>query len=262
MKQQIIKLIEDFVKEYPTTKKTESSWREAVIGFASADNPKFRELKEIISPSHDLPTDFIADAKSIIAYFMPFTEDVVQSNAETTKNSREWDIINIETNNLIIDVGTFLKDTVGKEGYKLEVIPPTDNYNKQTFISHWSHRHIAYIAGIGMFGINNMLITEKGCCGRIGSVVTNIVLEADETQTEEACLYKYNGSCKKCVKNCLVDSISIKEESVCVDKNKCYTQVYTANISEYPIGLGQTCGKCMCNVPCATQNPVDKIKNH
>lgn len=36
-------------------------------------------------------------------------------------------------------------------------------------MSEWSHRHAAYIAGLGIFGINNMLITNKGCVGRIPS---------------------------------------------------------------------------------------------
>lgn len=50
-------------------KKTESKWREPVIGVADANNPMFLDLKKLISPSHALPFDFIRDAKSIIVFF-------------------------------------------------------------------------------------------------------------------------------------------------------------------------------------------------
>ena len=55
------------------------------------------ELKDIISPSHAIPTDFINDAKSIIVFFLPFHEEIIKSNIGNIESSRAWDIVNIET---------------------------------------------------------------------------------------------------------------------------------------------------------------------
>jgi epoxyqueuosine reductase QueG len=253
----IIKLIKDYVKTYHKYKGTESNWREPIIGFASAQNPKFLELKEIISPSHALPTDFLEDAKSVIVFFLPFQEKIIKSNTEGSESSREWDIATIETNNLIMDINKYLYKKIKEMGYASTIIPPTHN-NKETLTSNWSHRHVGYIAGIGTFGINNMLITEKGCCGRIGSIITNTPLTPDEIKKQENCLYKHNASCKICVKKCIANAIDVGDGYPYVDKKKCYNQIYNGKVPKYPIGSGASCGKCMCNVPCSIKNPTSK----
>lgn len=256
MNNKIIKLIRDYVKNYKENKGTESDWKEPIIGFADANDPMFLELKEIISLSHALPTDFITDAKSVIVFFLPFQDEIIKSNIGNIESSRAWDIAYIETNNLIVDINKYLHDKIIEMGYNSTILPPTYNYDEEELISDWSHRHVGYIAGIGTFGINNMFITEKGCCGRMGSVVTNIPLISTERKKQENCLYKYNGTCKKCVENCVASAISTENGYPFVDKKRCNDQIYNDDIPEYSIGLGDTCGKCMCNVPCSSKNPV------
>ena len=254
-----LELINNYVKDYKKNKGTESDWREPVIGFACADDPMLLELKDIISPSHAIPTDFINDAKSIIVFFLPFHEEIIKSNIGNIESSRAWDIVNIETNNLIADINKYMYFKITEMGYTSTLLPPTYNYDENRLISDWSHRHVGYIAGIGKFGINNMFITEKGCCGRMGSIVTNMPLIPTERIKRENCLYKYNRSCNKCVDNCVANAISIENGYPLVNKKRCNDQIYNGNIPEYPIGLGDTCGKCMCNVPCSLRNPVQSL---
>jgi len=42
--------------------------------------PLFTELKNIVSSSHAVPTDFLPDAQTVIAYFLAFESSVVESN--------------------------------------------------------------------------------------------------------------------------------------------------------------------------------------
>ena len=49
----------------------------------------------------------------------------------------------------------------------------THNFDEAKLVSYWSQKHVAYMAGLGKFGLHHMIITEKGCCGRLGSIVTN-----------------------------------------------------------------------------------------
>lgn len=260
MNEKIIFWIRDYVNSYKKLKKTESDWREPIIGFASANDPLFYKLKELVSPSHALPSDFICDAESVIVFFLPFMENIVNSNIRGIESSREWDIANIETNNLILDINKFLFEKITALGYTSSVLPPTYNYDEKMLVSDWSHRHIGYIAGVGTFGINNMLITDSGCCGRMGSIITNLPLNPSLRQDQENCLYKYNGTCQKCINRCVVNAISTANGYPFLEKRKCSDQIYNDNVPEYPIGLGDACGKCMCNVPCSLINPANLAK--
>lgn len=61
------------------------------------------KLKEIVSPTHALPYDFLPEAKTVVTYFIPFDDAIVKSNLSRKYSSKEWSIAYIETNKLIID---------------------------------------------------------------------------------------------------------------------------------------------------------------
>lgn len=254
----VVMLVKDYVKNYRALKGTATDWREPVIGIASAHDSMFSDLKEIISSSHALPSDFISDAQSVVVFFLPFGEDIIKSNAEGAESSKEWDIANIETNHLILDLNKYLHEVITGKGYTSTVLPATYNYDEKLLISDWSHRHVACIAGIGTFGINNMLITEMGCCGRIGSIITNMPLIPTVRHKQENCIYKFNGTCKKCVDRCVAHAISVVNGKPFVDRERCNNQIYNDSIPQYEIGVGDACGKCMCNLPCSQINPGSK----
>jgi len=255
---EIVELITEYVKNYKKLKNTEFDWGAPIIGFADSKDKLFPKLKELIGPNHALPSDLVPNAKSVIVFFIPFSKEVVDSNVFGEESSREWDISNIETNNLINDLNKFLFERISQKGYVSSLLPATYNYDGEKLISDWSHRHVAYIAGIGKFGLHNLLITERGCCGRLGSVVTDIELIPTKRTDEEYCLFKYNGSCKKCVKRCVNNAFQTQNDELFCNRRKCNEQIYDKIVPEYPIGLGDTCGKCMCNVPCSFVIPRKK----
>ena len=43
--------------------------------------------------------------------------------------------------------------------------------------SNWSERHVAFIAGLGTFGLSKLLISAKGCAGRYGSIIVSQKLQ-------------------------------------------------------------------------------------
>ena len=57
-------------------------------------------------------------------------------------------------------------------------------------------------ASLSTFGLNNMLITKKGCCGRINTIVTDLDVPPDRPMEEELCLYKRSGKCGLCTDRC------------------------------------------------------------
>ncbi|WP_048059174.1 epoxyqueuosine reductase [Methanococcus vannielii] len=257
MEQIIRDLIVNFVKNYPLENNTKTAWKKPIVGYSDAENPEFIKLKEIISKEHLTPQEILPTSKSVVCYFLPFAENIVKSNDFSGIASKEWAKAYVETNNMIKNLNSYLSVELGKFGHVCAKIPPTHNFDTEKLISNWSHRHVAYISGLGTFGINNMLITEKGCSGRIGSIVTDIKLIPTEKPCYEYCLYKYNYSCGVCIEKCEKGALKINK----FNRKECYKAcLLNAKIYE-KIGISDVCGKCLSNIPCSFENPSKKLKN-
>lgn len=252
MKEQVESLIKDYVSRYQTRSNIETKWRVPLIAYADAEDQLFKKLKVLISSSHALPKDFLPDSQTVITYFLPFEKSIIESNIEGKESSREWAVAYIETNQLIQDLNEFVRKELNKMGYDSTVIPATHNFDEKELISDWSHKHVAYIAGLGTFGIHKMLITESGCAGRIGSIVTDLKLEPTTRPKEEYCLYKVDGSCNECVKRCV--NGALQENSY--DRHLCYDMCLFNDQFYSELDLTDVCGKCAVGVPCSYRNPT------
>ena len=252
MKNEIQIMINQFVKNYSNTRDVQTKWKEPLVTYADATDKMFYSLKNVVSSSHLLPIDFLPDAKTVVAYFIPFDESIVNSNIPGKESSKIWATAYVETNQLILDINIFIKSELEKSGYTSTLIPPTHNFDSEKLIADWSQRHVAFIAGLGTFGLNNMLITDKGCCGRVGSFVTDLKITPTERKSRENCLYKHMNTCKKCVDRCENNALTVKK----YDRHKCYEMCLYNVEFHSDIGFSDVCGKCLVGIPCSTVNPV------
>ena len=228
-------------------------WKEPIIEIISANNESLKTLKEAVSAEHCMPRDILPDAKSIICFFIPFQDSVVHGNNDGTMASKEWAMMYVKTNDLIKVIGDQIELFMEQHGYKTGKIPATHNFNTEKLISNWSHRHIAYIAGMGTFGKNNMLITKNGCCGRLGSVIINYEFAEYKTisVTTEKCLSKAGKVCGICQKKCVINAY----ENENFDRHKCYAQCLKNSEYHEAVGLADVCGKCLVGLPCSVREP-------
>ena len=260
MKAVITEEIKTFVRNYGQREEISTEWGEPIVGFADAKHPYILNLKNIVSKSHQTPDEVLSEASVIIAYYVPFTRELAQTNRIAgTLVSPEWAQSYEETNAMFLKLNEFLITKIEEMGYQAAVSPETLDFDRQKLISNWSHRHIARAAGLGTFGINNMLITKSGCCGRFHSIITTLDVETDSPLEEEYCLYKKNGSCGVCIKYCPAHALS--EDGY--DREKCYgvlqknAKIYRNFGSSYGGGREEepsgsdVCGKCIVNAPCA-----------
>jgi len=250
MKEKLENFVKNYVKSYSAAKHTSTDWEEPLIAFADANNSLFRKLKEVVDANHVLPSDLLGNAKTVIAYFIPFKKETTLSNTEGTKASKKWAAAYIETNQLIANVNEVLSRLLNACGFKAATTPPTHNFDEKKLTSSWSNKHIAFIAGLGKFGIHHMIITEKGCCGRIGSVVTDAKIAPTKRNSKESCLNKTNGTCGLCATKCVFGALTIND----FDKHKCYAQCLKNAQAYSELGLADVCGKCVANVPCSFTN--------
>ena len=261
MKEKITLMIQEFVKAYETQSHITTNWGKPLVGFADANHPDILNLKETISPTHKLPSEVLSSATVVITYFVPFTRDLAETNRlDGDMASPEWALAYEETNAMFSKMNTFLISELESMGYQACVSPEASTFDQNKLISNWSHRHFARVGGLGTFGINNMLITKTGCCGRYGSVVTNLQVVPDEPLEEDYCFYKRNGRCGICVRRCPSGALTLEG----YDRDKCY-QVLKKNAAHYtgfgssysnetgePNSIGsEVCGKCVANVPCS-----------
>lgn len=252
-KKLIQKEIFDFVENYPDRASTKTRWKRPLVAFASAEDRLFPELKKVVRPTHALPQDLLTKAKTVVTYFFPFENKVQEMNAREEEHpAREWAIAYIETNRLIQDLGNHLKDFLERAGYGALSTPATHNYDQAILLSDWSHRHVAYIAGLGRFGLNRWLITEAGCCGRLGSLVTEAFFSPSLRPQGEFCLQFAGQECSACIAKCKYGGLLIDQ----FDRHACNRQLLKNDAFFSDLATSDVCGKCGCGLPCSDKNPV------
>jgi ferredoxin len=231
-----------------------------IFGYARATDPGFLRLRAsgIIGSHFMPPPEWLPGARSVIAFFLPFTRRVKESNARNMAwPSEEWLHARIEGQECLAALAAFLGDALRGAGYG-SVVPSSDRRFRSvaslptaetpaTFTSNWSERHVAYVCGLGTFGLSKGLITRLGIAGRFGSLVTT--LELPPTPHAYADPYEYCSKCGACAVNCPVGAISVEQGKQHVPCKQFLDQTRQAHSPYYG------CGKCQVAVPCRDRIP-------
>ncbi len=220
-----------------------------IIGIAHAEDPLFIELKkpQVVGSHHLLPSGWLKNARTVISFFLPFTDRVRESNTQNSLPSREWLYGRIEGEKFNNALREFIADLICQNGGSA-VVPVGDNkFQIKDLRSNWSERHVAFVAGLGTFGLNDSLITREGCAGRFGSVVSSIPMECSSRSYEN--LQQYCSMCLQCVQRCPAGAIQEDGKDA---------QVCSRYINEIKVRFSPRygCGKCQTAVPCQGKIPV------
>lgn len=238
-------------------------WDMPLFGISSARDPLYEELKkpEVIGPWFLPPEAWLPEARSVLSFFLPFSQPVRQSNrADARLPSAEWLHGRYEGQALLFGLCRHLAAALEADGWKA-VVPSLDPRfatvetpgTHPAFppdaadTSNWSERHAAYISGLGTFGLSKGLITQRGICGRFGSLVTDAPFPV--TPRPYTGLYDYCTRCGACVRRCPVEAISLERGKL---HPPCRDYVAWTE-REYAPRYG--CGKCQVAVPCASKRP-------
>lgn len=235
-----------------------------LIGIAAASDPLFHELKKPEAVGEDLllPEEWLPGAKSVISFFMPAADEVRDDNIKHRDTpSHKWMQMTSEGSRVIRALGKAMCEYIESLGYRA-LMPMNDKrfygyrYVEQDgdrhYLSAWSERHAAYIAGLGTFSLTRGLITRRGMAGRFGSIITDLELEADTRGYSG--IYDYCIMCGACVKRCPAGAITIeggKRNDICapfIDKL----------CAAYP--PRNSCGKCQVGVPCEKGIPGRRMR--
>jgi len=250
------RLIEEFVSEYPLQAKVRSWWRSPLLATARADD-RFKVLPEIAADDHVLPWQLLQTAKTVIVFFLPFAEALSLENSPGKRPCRNWGLAYQDTNRLIGKISERILRYLAERGYRSALTPATHNFDAVKLMSRWSHKHLAYLSGLGRFGVNAQLITPSGCSGRLGSLVTEADLgDSALVATKELCLHRAGEECLECVRRCPVDAVKQKG----IVRERCWGRL-NSNLKDWDAfaGLEDTthvCGKCVVDLPCSLKAPM------
>lgn len=242
-------------------------YEKPLLSFGRALDPLFNEFKkpEAIGAHFISPEEWLPGAKTVISFFLPFTKEIKSSNrAHALYPSSEWLHARIEGQIFINEFLRFLQGILIESGFRA-VIPSLDprywtkvglkeikNHEDpypghSVFTSNWSERHVAWLCGLGTFGLSKGLITKKGVAGRLGSVVTDLELEPDSCAYSG--LYDHCTFCGACIRKCPAGAISMekgKEHPTCSDYLDKMEEMFHPRYA---------CGKCQAGVPCESGIP-------
>jgi len=215
-------------------------FREPLINYANPGDPLFLELKEL-HPYHLMPRDLLKSVKTIVVFYLPFNIEVSRSNKGGTNVSEKWASAYIHTNSLINEICELLSERLSEQGVEAAYQKATHNFDEKTLTAAWSHRSMAYIAGMGTFGVNKMLITPVGCAGRFGSIAISHFIEPSAKLDKEYCLFFEGKGCLKCVRDCPVGALTENG----INKSICYERLLKIADKHSAIGFADVCGKCI-----------------
>jgi epoxyqueuosine reductase len=274
MKASIVDQIKSFIASSSCNWSNDGSYRyfdEPLVGSAAASDPLFQVFQESIGSFHLLPGEWFElefgagsfTGGTVISWILPCSEAVLSSNRrESEFPSEPWahtrfhgEQVNDALRNHVL---RFLTDA----GYKALAPSLSKNWRREVserfgYASTWSERHAAHAAGLGTFSLNDGLITHKGIAHRCGSVITELVLDADERTyqgSHDFCLYSSSKKCGACIRRCPAGAISEAGH----DKRRCFE--YTRNhvspaVNEKYRVTTPSCGLCQTKVPCERKVP-------
>jgi epoxyqueuosine reductase QueG len=249
---ELAQFIVEVIKRDVAEADTVTGYRDPLIDFADAGDPRFRQLREDVEPTHLLPEELLPGPRSVVSFFLPFEPWVVEANARQRKPvAREWAVAYVETNALIGRITSHLITALAERDIRAAGEPVTDNFDPETLISRWSHKSVAVISGLGSFGLHRMVITDAGCAGRFGSLVVDADLPVSAQEPRERCLYFHDGSCRACVTRCPVDALTEGG----IDKQCCWNRCLEVAEVYKQVGKAEACGKCAIG-PCSFESAV------
>lgn len=104
------------VKEIKALKRSDL-FREPIVGFSSAKDDRYEELKKIIGEWHLNPTELLSEAESVVSYFVPFTKNVVSEPKTVNDGSPLWGESYVVINEYFNHINETISNYLIVEGY-------------------------------------------------------------------------------------------------------------------------------------------------
>ena len=190
-----------------------------LVGFAPADAWDTPRFEPWVPPAFR-PASIYPEARSVVVIGLPIFLPVL----ETSPSIAYFELY--RTVNTLLDSNAYLIALLLNRGGFPSIPVPRDGYGsiqvlREKPLAFFSHRHAAYLAGLGNFGVSNMLLTpEYGPRVRFASVLTAAELPAGNVMEEQLCI-----RCMRCRDICPVHALGSDDYPAdLTEKGSCATR--------------------------------------
>lgn len=190
-------------------------------------------------PYTQRPKSIMPSASSVIVIWVPVSPTILHTAPSIYYREH------YRTLNTLLDVtAQKIATLLDVEGYDAAYVP-RDGYHgieglKKDPSSFFSHRHAAYLAGLGTFGTNNVILTKShGPRVRFTSIITSADLPAGRPMEKKLCI-----ECMKCVKECPISALNEEGYLGGMDKALCVSRS-----EELAVRGISPCGICIAVCP-------------
>lgn len=171
----------------------------------------------------DLREDFHLEIREIskelntaLSFGVPLSEAVMETirNRPNMIYKAHYQQVNHILNDIAFETAGILR----REGFRSLPVPASQILKWKPLRAHLSHREIAFKAGLGWWGRNNLLVVPKhGAKVRLVTVLTDAELPVDVPSRDDC------GGCMECLEVCPAGAISQDRELF--DLTACHEQV-------------------------------------
>ena len=220
-----------------------------LFAVADAGDLLWARLKEpqVIGPRHLSPEEWLPGARSVVSYFLPFSERVRMANRTQGETATEWIYARWEGERCNAALAGLLAEAIRAAGEPALAPMADPRYQVVDSRSNWSERHAAFVAGLGTFSLTRSLITRRGAAGRFGSVITGAAFQPTPRPYEG--VTEYCQECGLCIDRCPCQAVDPTGK----DNRVCKAYLDTTRIRFAP---RYGCGKCQTGVPCEDGIPL------
>ncbi len=193
-----------------------------LVGFAPVERWQEppEELPNVLSPwipEEFWPQSIYPEARTVIVIGLPVSLPIVET-APSTYYYELYKTVNAMLDIKACEIANFLTE----KGYG-SIYLPRDGYGDVRMLIEnpfvlFSHKHAAYLAGLGSFGHNNVILTsEYGPRVRFTSIFTTAKIQSDRIKIKDLCI-----RCLRCAKSCPIGAIPLKGDfPPPMDKKSC-----------------------------------------
>ena len=92
-----------------------------IFSVGSADDPGFERILQpgVVGPHHKMPRDWVENAKTVISFFLPFSDRVLESNIpDRNMVSMEWMFTRVDGQNHLLATAAAVVDALRAQGYQ------------------------------------------------------------------------------------------------------------------------------------------------
>lgn len=209
-----------------------------------------KDIEKRINPMH-----YMEDCKTILSIAFPYYEedaemDVIENGFSIYTKRHDYHRV---VRKYLDTICAYIESLGGK------AVPLVDS-------NTLPERYIAYLAGVGFIGRNNMIITKKyGSYVFLGEIITDLDMDCEEKRSfEQIREYEECGECRICYNKCPTKSINPYK----ISPNICLsylTQKKEISDKEFSLLKGNVFGCDFCQLKCpyneqASQSTIKEFK--